>query len=381
MPTPADPHLLPIRAPDTSRLPSLDGLRAVSIAMVVGQHFISGIPGAPPFPGLFGVQIFFVVSGLLICRLLLAELAATGDISLREFYFRRALRLTPALFASVAAISVVEILFHAWDWRAAACGLAYATNYCVTEVGVMYAGGGGSFEGLWSLAVEEHFYLAFPLLLLIFFRRGQGAMSAVVAALCVAALLFRIRYALEDKPENFLAWRTESAFDFLLAGCALSLMTTTETGRRALRRVASTGALAAATIAFAAGQIASSAGKVELAIALGVAAGWIAVFVANALYNPDLSSVRAALNLPALKWLGRISYSLYLWHYLPGFVVSRVAPNGGVLIALMAIASSLVLAEASYRLIETPIMRRREKWARAMGLKKASAAPKTPPVA
>ncbi len=364
-----DPYLLTDIAPRRGHVPSLDGLRAVSISLVVLQHFGAGLPGMPPVPGLFGVEIFFSISGFLIARLLLAELIETGRLSLVDFYFRRLLRLSPPLVALVAAMSIFMLAIGERDLRAGACALFYVTNYCVTDVGAMYAGSGVNLEGTWSLAVEEHFYLVFPLLLVWLFPKGPRALYLAVAAICLGALSFRIAYALDGRPQNFLVWRSESAFDLILGGCLVSILSARLSGRAALRRVATTTCLGGATLVFLAGAILSTTGKLGMAIGQSGVALWVAVLIVNTLLNPDLAGLRAFLNLPALQWLGRISYSLYLWHSLIALVGNHYDLLRGYPGAVGGIAASVALASASYYWLERPILRRREQWARKFGLR------------
>ncbi len=363
-----DPYLLTAIAPDRAHLPTLDGLRAISIALVVLMHFGSEVPGAPPVPGLFGVEIFFAISGFLITRLLLAEILETGTLSLPNFYFRRALRLTPALAAFVLAASLFMAWHGARDLRASACAILYITNYCVTEVGVMYDGPGGVLEGTWSLGVEEHFYLMFPLVLLVFFRRDIRATYAAVAAICLTALAFRLGYAATDRPENFLVWRSESAFDLMMGGCALSIMSAHEAGRRALARVATTAFLGGATLVFIAGQVLAGYGKIGLALSQATVGLWLAVLIASLLLNPEMGGVRAVLNRPVMNWLGRISYSLYLWHAFVALADHQYHFLSGYAGVALGLGLSLALATASYTWLEQPILRRRSRWARKLGL-------------
>ncbi len=370
----SDPHRLASLAPDFRRAPSLDGLRAISIALVVLMHFTEGLPGAPPAPGLFGVEMFFAISGFLITRLLLAELEETGRVSLANFYFRRVLRLTPALAAMTLCFSLFIAAQGARDFRATICALAYVTNYCVTGVGTMYDGPAVNLEGTWSLAVEEHFYLLFPLLLLALFRRDIRALYAAIGALCLVALGFRIFYALQGRPENFLVWRTETACDLLMGGCLLSVASAHEAGRAALRRVATTRVLALATLVFVVGELLSRHGKLAMAFSQSAIALWLATLIANVLLNPDLGGARAALNHSLAVFFGRISYSLYLWHFLVLTVGERYGLLGNYGGAAAAIVASIAIASASYLWLEQPILRRRSAWAKRLGIDRPGAA-------
>jgi len=381
MTTRSDPYLLTDIAPGRGHVPTLDGLRAISIALVMLQHFTDGLPGMPPSPGLFGVEIFFSISGFLIARLLLAEMDETGGLSLANFYFRRLLRLSPPLVALVAAMSAFMWWHGERDLRAGACALFYATNYCVTEVGVMYAGPGVNLEGTWSLAVEEHFYLLFPLALMALYRPDMRGLYALVGAVCAAAMAFRVGYALEGRPENFMAWRTESAVDAIMGGCLVSIMSSHAPGRAALRVLATTASLGAATLVLLAGEIVSTWSKLGFALAQGATALWLAFLIANVLFNPDLAGFRNALNRPALTWLGRISYSLYLWHTCVAMVGNHYGLFVGYPGAALAISLSIGLASASYSWLETPILTRRTRWAKKLGLgaRRPAALLETPP--
>jgi peptidoglycan/LPS O-acetylase OafA/YrhL len=363
-----DPYLLTAVTPDRRHLPTLDGLRAVSITLVVTSHFASHLPGFPGVDAQFGVEIFFAISGFLIARLLLAEMLETGHLSLPAFYFRRALRLTPALAVFVAVMTCMMIAAGATDLRASACAMFYVTNYCVTEIGVMYDGPGVSLEGIWSLAVEEHFYLLFPLMLVALFRRDVRLLYAAVAAICAGALAFRIHYALADRPMFFLYWRSETAADMIMAGCVVSIMSAHDAGRAALRKVATPTFFAIATAIFAAAQIATTTGKLGVAFSQTAVAFWLAVLLVNLQMNPSFAGLRGLLNRRSVAWLGKISYSLYLWHFLVGFLAARFPVFLGYSGAVIAIVLSLALAAVSYYAIELPILARRGRLAALLGI-------------
>jgi peptidoglycan/LPS O-acetylase OafA/YrhL len=371
MTTRPDPFLLTDPTPNRSLVPTLDGLRAISVLLVILMHFTEELPGMPVvIPGYLGLEIFFVISGFLITRLLLLEVAETGTVALGNFYFRRALRLTPALFAMVLAQSAFALASGYHDFRQSACALLYVTNYCATEINGLYYQPGLNLESTWSLAVEEHFYLFFPIILLTLFRRDIRALYVAVFAIFFGALAFRVGYALAGKSHLFVFWRTESTVDALMAGCAVSIMSTRDKGRSILRQIATLRTLGVVTAIYLIGECLAGYGLVGSAINLTVVTAWVATFIVNLLFHPDLTGARAFLNHPAMTWIGRISYSLYIWH---AFV--QQAPLIGLDFkfytdwgsAILAIVASFALATASYYWIEIPILKRRTRWATKLG--------------
>ena len=254
----------------------------------------------------------------------MTEILETGSVSLPNFYFRRALRLAPALAISVLTMIVLQHLHEYDDMRAAGCALMYVANYCMTESPSIYDGAGNYLSGAWSLAVEEHFYLIFPLVLLTFFRASIRTLYIAVGVLCAGALAFRLGYGLADRDERVILWRSECAFDLLMGGCLISIMSAHEAGRVALRKIATTDVLALATIVFLTGEILSTTSKPAMAVSQSAVALWLTVMIANLLLNPRLVAFRAGLNMPWLIWLGRISYSLYLWHPLVNLLVDLI---------------------------------------------------------
>ncbi len=184
-------------APDGSRVHSLDGLRAVAVSIVVAAHFtkIQIIPGG------FGVTIFFAISGLIITRLLLGELQRTTFIDLIAFYKRRVFRLLPAIIVTlITAAAVQDMLGKDWvTWDRALASVLFAQNYYPGGINGM-----GTFHGPltqhWSLAVEEHFYPAFPIVLVGLLTFGWRKALAGLFVICLISFCFRLGYAMTLEP-------------------------------------------------------------------------------------------------------------------------------------------------------------------------------------
>lgn len=199
--------------------PWLDAIRGLAVIGVVVEHVFSG-EGPRVLQGLgeTGVAMFFGLSGYLITGLLLGELARTGRVRLGEFYLRRAARLLPAL---VLVLVVADLGFWLTGrdgfLRPTAYALAYVANYATVLEGGYLMG----FGQTWSLAVEEHFYLVWPLVLLVAARRG-GVMAVLRVALagCVVALLWRLGLVLTVDPALLLYHGSLERADALLYGCA-----------------------------------------------------------------------------------------------------------------------------------------------------------------
>jgi peptidoglycan/LPS O-acetylase OafA/YrhL len=205
----------------SSYIPALDGLRAISVLFVMVRHFeITHLVSAN-----LGVTIFFFISGFIITRLLLDEHDRTGTISLRAFYVRRIMRLTPALWLVLLVVPLAAIGLHKEvDWYQVGAGFLYLMNYYsiwLRSEDIAYA---LPINPLWSLAVEEHFYLLFPVLLTLTVA-WKSRLAGFIAGVIVLSLLWRVFniYVL-DFPPKYNYFATESRIESILWGCLLATL-------------------------------------------------------------------------------------------------------------------------------------------------------------
>jgi peptidoglycan/LPS O-acetylase OafA/YrhL len=317
-------------------IPALDGIRAVAITLVVCYH-LTGYPSG----GWLGVDLFFVLSGFLITTLLLQR---WGRESVGVFYQRRALRLIPALVALLLVMLAIDgSLFGAL------AGLGYFSN-------IVIAGGHpsafpASLTHLWSLAQEEQFYLVWPLILYCAVRFGVKvalwiAVGGIAASVLLATTLF-VRGA--SGYRLFYAPDTRAAS--ILVGCALALAMTIRPLNLRRFEVLALAAFPALVVVMDYTRL-SVSGPPVLLFALVAA-----VLIVRALHSD--SAVSRVLSRRPLVFLGRISYSVYLWHY-PIFVWLGVTAVG--VGWLDGVAAGLVVAAAcaSYYLVELPFLRRKQ---------------------
>ena len=339
--------------------PALDGIRALAIALVVLHH--TGALLVPSladelFPGGFlGVNVFFVLSGFLITTLLL-ERRGVEPHPIRTFYARRALRLLPAVVGLLVAILVYALAVDSGVSRALASlpvVLTYTTNWAaLAGVDVsQYIG------HLWSLAIEEQFYLVWPLLLFAGFRAGCSRRQLLWLVLGLAVVAAAWRASLWDTGHGWLRIyiRTDAQADSILIGAALALLPyerLLDAGRAATR--AGIAWLALAGIVAAAELIQPWSGTLYLG-GFTVLAVVAAVLIALVL-RPGAGPYRLLASAPAVA-LGRLSYSLYLWHF-PVFLVvaQRTADWTPALRVLVAWPIAFGAAVASYRLLERPAL-------------------------
>jgi peptidoglycan/LPS O-acetylase OafA/YrhL len=299
--------------------PSLDGLRAIAVLVVMAFHaYLPGFSG-----GALGVDIFFILSGFLITSILLEEWRRDSDISLRNFYFRRAFRLLPALGALLLVIQLHSLaVFHGarfWDSeKAIAAVLCYVANW-VRALDLFPL---GSLAHAWSLSIEEQFYLVFPLLLLFLLRRKVGRSWLFTGLLAAVVILALHRAFLWTGPnsEERIFNGSDTRFDELLTGCAaaVGLQAGLFTSPRVLKVLRY--ALIPAMLTL--GVMIVHPPPVELLYKFG----WPAIELSVAcivlwLVLRASTPVHRILELPAAVWIGRISYGLYLWH-VP--IISRV---------------------------------------------------------
>lgn len=326
-------------------IPSLDGLRALSIALVCIGH-LAGTRGFPirVIPrvdlGAFGVRVFLVISGFLITSILLGEMDRTGTIALRRFYLRRSIRLFPAAYMVIVATAVLALarltMLNRWD-------LVFASTYTMNY----YNGRGWPLGHLWSLAVEEQFYLLWPLAL-----RTLGAQrgTSLLIALLWTAPLCRLASPYTGSAFNFLVWS-----DALATGCLLALLRDQlAADARYSRLLASRRFFLVPVAALLANLIPSTKlswlfGETIMNLCIAISIDW-------AIRNAKNTATGRFLNLPAVSLLGVLSYSLYLCQQ---FFLNRNSRQIWCVFPLN-IALALAAGIASYLLIEAPCLRLRK---------------------
>ncbi len=374
-----------------SWLAGLEGLRAIAVTAVVVFHFApTALPG-----GFLGVDLFFVISGYLITRLLLAEVDRTGQISVRDFYRRRVRRLLPAVVVLIIVTATTSALVWRDELATMRGGLLastfYVTNWWLIGDHQSYFVASGRppmLQHLWSLAIEEQFYLLWPLVLVLLTgavltgltRRkrdsgdrvvlASGRLYRVAFASLVLALASTIAMAViairSDVPYGADSGRVYFGTDTHMMGLLLGACAGALAQRGALpvarRRFLLRGAFLSDLVAIAAlavlVRIVTGVDEFAPGLYRGGFLGVSALCVVVVAAAPRRGSlVGRALEVAPLRWLGARSYSIYLWHW-PVAVVTRpdvdLRLSGFALFALRA-AITLALAEASYRFIERPI--------------------------
>jgi peptidoglycan/LPS O-acetylase OafA/YrhL len=342
-------------------IPSLDGIRAVSFFIVFLAH--AGLSKA--VPGGFGVTVFFFLSGYLITTLLRLEHERSGSISFRRFYLRRALRILPPFYV-VLALALAGFL-AGWVAGPVTPGAAAAQALHVANYWTIFRGEPGIAMGTgvyWSLAVEEHFYLLFPLLFLALRRlvREPAREALVLWTLSAAILAWRCVLVFHfHSAENRTYMASDTRFDSLLYGCALAIWGNpvldgpSRLPEPVWKRGLVPGAVAALLFTFVYRQPAfrETFRYTIQGIALTV------LFIA-AIRFPRWGAFRL-LNHPRVAFVGVLSYSLYLVHHVVLGALARSLDLNPVLRGAAALLVSLALAYAIHRAIERPCARLRRR--------------------
>lgn len=340
-------------------IPGLDGLRAISVLIVLVAHmgFEHIVPGG------FGVTVFFFISGFLITRLLLAEHEKKGRIGLKDFYIRRFVRLYPALLFMVFATTAIYML-ASWGGPKILEFLSavfYGTN--IYQVSVR-SGGELPFmpwTHLWSLAVEEHFYLMFPLFMV--FMGGKWKRAAkLLFGLIIAAAMWRltIYYATDLAQYDYNYMMTDTRLDSIAWGCLLSVLLHVYGDKARLKWL-----VGIVPIVIALGAILASflirddAFRYTIRYTLqGIA---LFTLFLNLYFYKAVRFAFPILEWKPLAWIGMVSYALYLWH-VPLLDMAYRINGENWTSRIVAVIASFVLAAFSYYVVEKPFLVLRKKF-------------------
>jgi peptidoglycan/LPS O-acetylase OafA/YrhL len=336
----------------TGYLPTLDGWRAIAIFAVILQH--DTLHSVGPFStewlflhgGWSGVDLFFAISGLLICSRLLEEEKVFGRISLRNFYIRRAFRILPPALAFLGAVAIListGVLHIGWrEWLGTVLFLRNYTSL-LGKIGPdsYYIG------HFWSLAVEEHFYLILPAMLVLTRKRWR---VPVLLGLSLIVAVHRL-HVLEFRPWNEVLFHTDIRLDGLLIPAIFAVLAQPAEVRAKMKKWLRFWPLPliAAMILYTKWQ--GSFWQITFVTLL------LPMAVLGAVLNPN-GYLALALEWAPIKYIGRISYSLYIWQELFFSGHSNIGfPLGVLESSYLRYAATLGIAIASYHLLERPLIR------------------------
>ncbi|MBC7373706.1 MAG: acyltransferase [Frankiales bacterium] len=346
------------------RSAALDGLRGVALVWIVTYHFTSS---RGPFPGGWvGLDVFFVLSGFLITAILLDEVRVHGRVSLPLFYARRALRLLPALLVMLAIWTCLLLVFAGTSWFAATPGgdgtgdpvdigaalsqvgitLAYGANW-------VYALGSGHapLAHLWSLAVEEQFYLVWPVVLLLLLKLPAARRHWPVLALAAASAALPFAYYAGGQGVDRIYFGTDTRAVGMLLGAFAALLwhRRRAAGRASWHPEARAWAGLATVLGFL-----FTVGNIPLKSLAGPAImAAAAMQVVPYLVERPTSPMARLFGVRMLVWLGQRSYAIYLWHYL---FATWLNPLPSWVSIPIGVTASLAAAWLSWRYVEGPAM-------------------------
>lgn len=345
-------------------IPALDGLRGLGMLAVMAYHFeVSGYHG-----GLLSIDLFYVLSGFLITALLLHEHARSGTIGLGKFWSRRLRRLMPASLTMITAVAV-------WGWSQLPSGqldrlrgdllamAGYVANWRFIVTGQSYfdvSGQPSVVRHAWSLAVEEQYYLVWPLLVVGLLLLGRGRSRLLLAFSVVAATVSAVTMAVVYDPANpsRAYYGTDTRAAQILIGAVLAMVVAKGRTPRSRAVTESVGAASLAIVVAVLFTIEESHGY--LFRGGYIAFSFVMVALIWAVSAPTPTTTGRLLSWRPLTAVGEISYGLYLWHWPVRIAVSEDrTPFAGWTLLGVRVAVTFLLAWLSFVLIETPVRHKR----------------------
>ena len=344
----------------TGYIPYLDGCRALAISIVLFSH--AGLGHI--IPGGFGVTFFFFLSGYLITRLLLAEINEHGSIQFIPFYLRRFFRLYPALLVMIGCSVIASYIMNcALSTKDIFAALFYYTNYYIGWYKTTGVDCGRTLDILWSLSIEEHFYLVFPLVLLFF--RNKKKFTWLLVALCIICLV--IRYftyqsyypAVEDSGGR-IYFSTHTRLDSIIWGCLAAVLLFRFESATYIKLVQHKWVIAIAIFI--------------LLLSFGIRSEFfrqtfrysfqgLGLFILiPAIGISNSTTIKKILSSHWLIYIGKISYSLYLFHYIVLKLGNYYFEEWGLSWQLFFWPLTLALSLGSYYFVEQPFVKLRKKF-------------------
>lgn len=353
---------IPRKKTESAYIPTLDGWRAIAVSLVIAAHSAPMLANNGSRLALllrsfvthagYGVDIFFALSGFLICSLLLREKERMNTISLSRFYVRRVFRILPPMFLYllfITALSLLSILPHI-SLTEFLSVVFFFRNYMD---GTWYTG------HFWSLAVEEHFYLFAPVFILSFPRKWAIRATFVLIAGCIFIRWFE--YSHDLFAGSLLQFRTENRYDGLLWGCLLAFALRSESVTNWLRKRLNLIVFILTAISAVVLLTVFTSQPARRTIVAAV----MPILIAYTVLNPT-AFIGRILELSPMRWIGRLSYSLYLWQML--FLPEFERPLGVIQSFPLSLILPIVCAAISFYFVEKPMIRIGHKLAQAPGI-------------
>ena len=344
------------------RLPCLDGLRGIAayLVVLVHTHLLNLYNSGP-----FAVNVFFVISGFLITLLLIGEADRTGHVSLKKFYIRRTLRIFPAFYISWAFTLAVGLSLHkSFGAMEPVAAFVYMGDYYSAFYGRPFPLMGV----VWSLGVEEKFYLLWPAVFVMLagrwstlFKCCLGAMGLIWLHKLVLLYVFHVRF-------RYFEYAFDMRVDMILAGCALALATRLPEARRWFNVLTGRPWWILGSIALLVPTVIVVEHEAQDRLP-GYFTYWVQL---QALLIPllfiqlvawsDRPSVRW-LSSPAARFFGNLSYGIYLYHRPLSFLVERFLVGHGIAVRLLEVVLPTAASYVSYRFLERPFLRLKDRYA------------------
>ena len=340
----------------SSYIPALDGLRGLSIVMVLIAHlgYESIVPGG------LGVTIFFFISGYIITNLLIDEYIKNDGISLKLFYSRRLLRLYPPLLLLILCVSIYLSITHKpFNTPELFAATFYYENYYnfIVLDGIKY------FGSLWSLAVEEHYYLIFPFVFILLFKYPKVFLGVLIALIFIALgwRYYGVIHYNKDLAEWYCYLLTHTRFDSILYGCLASMILYLDKNEKFISFITNKPTFIGALLIIAACLVIRNT---EFRNTLRYSLEGIALLViVPAIVNvKSYKGINQLFSNKVIVFIGKLSYSIYLFHPFAIMICSSIKADGHkALFIVAAVALTAVFSNFSYYIIEKPLGKIRKK--------------------